>query len=190
MSSFQEAMRRVVTGDDAEGKSVVILDGGPSSSIGDTSIGGLFEIWEDAAWGPLDPTEREDLGAKRPVLGPRPANVQVRWFVVAPFPEGVPKEQLDQALHERFAAVDGAHHIVDQTAHPAMHETQTIDVVCLLQGEVSLILENGETRLKPGQVVIQRGTNHAWQAHGGPALLLAILIERPLKRPGVRESRT
>ena len=42
----------------------------------------------------------------------------------------------------------------------------------------SLILEEGETRLKPGQVVIQRGTNHAWQAHGGPALFLAVLIDR------------
>ena len=59
-----------------------------------------------------------------------------------------------------------------------MHETPTLDIVCLLQGDVSLILEAGETRLKPGQVVIQRGTNHAWQAHGGPALLLAVLIDR------------
>ena len=82
MSSFQEAMRRVITGDDANGQSVVILDGGPSSTIGDTNLGGLFEIWEDAASGPLDPREHEDLGAKRPVLGPRPGNVQVRWFVV------------------------------------------------------------------------------------------------------------
>jgi quercetin dioxygenase-like cupin family protein len=51
-----------------------------------------------------------------------------------------------------------------------------------LQGDVTLILDEGETRLKPGQVVIQRGTNHAWQAHGGPALLLAVLIDRPLAR--------
>jgi hypothetical protein len=29
--------------------------------------------------------------------------------------------------------------------------------------------------------VIQRGTNYAWTAHGGPALLLAVLIDRPLK---------
>jgi hypothetical protein len=29
-------------------------------------------------------------------------------------------------------------------------------------------------------VVIQRATNHAWEAHGGPALLLAVLIDRPI----------
>ena len=182
MSSFQDAMRRVITGDDMNGKSVIILDGGPSSTIGDPGLGGLFEIWEDAASGPLDPKAHEDLGTKRPVLGPRPGNVQVRWFVVAPAPDGVPKAQLDQAVRARFADFDGAHHIIDQTRHPAMHETHSIDVICLLQGDVSLILEGSETRIKPGQVVIQRGTNHAWQAHGGPALLLAVLIDRPLKR--------
>ncbi|HTQ42832.1 MAG TPA: hypothetical protein VMI75_08720 [Polyangiaceae bacterium] len=84
-----------------------------------------------------------------------------------------------------FAAAGGEHHIIDQTRHPGMHETQTLDVICLLQGDVSLILEGTETRLKPGQVVIQRGTNHAWEAHGGPALFLAVLIDRPLKRTAV-----
>jgi quercetin dioxygenase-like cupin family protein len=87
---------------------------------------------------------------------------------------------LDAAMRERFADFDGGHHIIDQSRHPGMHETQSIDVICLLQGDASLILEGSETRIKPGQVVIQRGTNHAWAAHGGPALLLAVLIDRPL----------
>jgi hypothetical protein len=43
MNAFQEAMRRIITGDDAGGKSVVIIDGGPSSTIGDPNLGGLFE---------------------------------------------------------------------------------------------------------------------------------------------------
>ncbi|MDQ2859847.1 MAG: cupin domain-containing protein [Pseudomonadota bacterium] len=182
MPTFTEAMRRVITGDDASGQSVIILDGGPSSVIGEVESGGLFEIWEDAASGPLDPKVRNDLGTTTPVLGPRSGNVQVRWFVVAPLPDGVPKAELDSATRARFAEFGGAHHIVDQSRHPAMHETQTIDVICLIQGDASLILEAGETRLKPGQVVIQRGTNHAWEAHGGPALFLAVLIDRPLKR--------
>ncbi|HLZ84267.1 MAG TPA: hypothetical protein VKQ54_11930 [Caulobacteraceae bacterium] len=180
MSAFKDAMRRVITGDDATGKSVVIIDGGPSSMIGAPETGGLFEIWEDAASGPLDPKAREDLGATTPVLGPRPGNVQVRWFVVSPTPPGVPKEQLDAGARARFAEFGGAHHIVDQTRHQGMHTTHSIDVICLLQGEVTLILDGAETRIKPGQVVIQRGTNHAWEAHGGPALLLAVLIDRPL----------
>jgi naringenin degradation protein FdeH len=180
--SFREAMRRVITGDDADGKSVIVIDGGPSSATGNPDIGGLFEIWEDAASGLLDPKHHKDLGTTKPVLGPRTGNFQVRWFVLSPLPEGVPKADLDAATRERFAQFGGAHHIIDQSRHPAMHETPSIDIICLLQGDVSLILEGSETRLKPGQVVIQRGTNHAWQAHGGPALMLGVLIERPLRR--------
>ncbi|HWF00911.1 MAG TPA: hypothetical protein VG248_14020 [Caulobacteraceae bacterium] len=183
MSSPLEALRRVITGFDAGGKSVIILDGPPSSVIGDLASGGLFEIWEDAASGVLDPNASDDLGAKTPVLGPRKGNVQVRWFCVTPTPSGVPKDQLDAGARARFAQMGGAEHIVDQTRHQAMHTTHTIDVICLLQGEVSLILDGAETRLKPGQVVIQRGTNHAWEAHDGPALLLAVLIDRELADP-------
>jgi hypothetical protein len=178
--SFKDAMRRVITGDDAGGQSVIILDGGPSAFSGDPELGGLFEIWEDSTSALLDPKDHSDLGTTRPVLGPRKGNVQVRWFVVSPLPEGVPKPELDAMVRNVFAGFDGERHIVDQTRHPAMHETHSIDIICLLQGDVSLILEGSETRIKPGQVVIQRGTNHAWVAHDGPALLLAVLVDRPM----------
>jgi hypothetical protein len=158
MSAFQDAMRHVITGDDARGQSVIIIDGGPSSAAGNPDLGGLFEIWEDAASGPLSPGVHEDLGIKRAVLGPRKGNFQVRWFVINTLPNDVPKPQLDAAMRERFAAFDGAKHIVDQTRHPGMHETPMIDMICPLQGEASLILEDGETRLWPGNVVIQRRT--------------------------------
>jgi len=180
MADFREAMRRIITADDKDGKSVIIVDGGPSSSFGDPNLGGLFEIWEDASSGPLDERDTKDLGNAKPKLGPRPGNFQVRWFVVQPLPPGVPRDQLNAATRERFAEMGGAEHIHDQTRHPAMHTTETIDVICLLQGDVTLLLDGAETRIKPGQIVIQRGTNHAWEAHGGPALLLAVLIDRPL----------
>jgi hypothetical protein len=182
MSDFRHAMRRVVTGDNNTGQSVIIIDGGPSSSIGIPELDGLFEIWEDAASGTLEPGVHEDLGGKRPILGPRKGNFQVRWFVISPPPEGMPKTELDAATRDRFAELGAAHHMVDQARHSAMHKTHSIDVICLLQGEVSLILDGSETRLRPGNVVIQRGTSHAWQAHGGPALLMGVLIDRELKQ--------
>jgi hypothetical protein len=182
MTDFEAAMRRIVTGDDSDGNSVVILDGGPSSSYGDPNLGGLFEIWEDIASGPLDPVDHQDRGNQPPVLGPRHGNFQVRWFVVQPLPDNVPREALNELARQRFAEMGGGQHIIDQSRHPSMHETETIDVICLLQGRVKLLLEDGETELTPGQVVIQRGTNHAWEAIGGPALLLAVLIDRPLTK--------
>lgn len=179
--SFREAMRRIITADDASGKSVIIVDGGPSATFGDPDLGGLFEIWEDAATGELDQRATDDLSNTKAKLGPRKGNFQVRWFVVQPLPPGVPRDQLNAATRQRFAEMGGAEHIKDQTRHPAMHTTETIDVICLLQGKVRLLLDNAETELTPGQVVIQRGTNHAWEAIGGPAMLLAVLIDRPLK---------
>ena len=180
MTDFASIMRRVITGDDANGDSVVILDGPPSAINGEPNIGGLFDIWHDAASGPLDPKNTADLGPERCVLSPAEGKVKVRWFVIPPAQPGVPREALNAATRERFASFDAADHLTDQSKHPAMHKTSSIDVICLLQGEVDLILDNSRTRIKPGQIVIQRGTSHGWEAHGGPALLLAVLIDRGL----------
>ena len=52
----------------------------------------------------------------------------------------------------------------------------------LLKGDVTLLLDNDEVRLKPFNVVVQRGTNHAWVNNGNePALLIAVLIDSDLK---------
>jgi hypothetical protein len=138
-----------------------------------------MEIWTDSVLAALDPADRTDRGKGRVILSPPHQGVKVRWFVIEPVPPDAPKELLDAAARQAFAGFGAEHHITDQARHPAMHETQSLDIICLLTGEVSLILEGGETRIRPGQVVIQRGTAHAWVAHGGPALLLAVLIDRP-----------
>jgi len=177
--AFADAMRRVITGDDKDGKSVVIVDGGPSALMGDPNLGGLFEIWHDAATGVIDPKQRADLGPTTPLLSPDSGNVKVRWFVIAPPPEGAPPEAMKAAARERFAQFGAAHELRDQDRHPAMHQTETLDIICLISGDVTLVLDNEERRIKPGNIVIQRGTSHGWTAHGGPALLLAVLIDRP-----------
>lgn len=180
MAGYKDIMRRIVTGDDADGQSLVIVDGPPSSTNGDPDIGGLFDIWHDVSTGPLDPQVHGDLGPERCVLSPADGKVKVRWFVIPPKPPGVPDEVLQAAARERFATFDAADHLTDQTKSPAMHKTSSLDVICLLQGEVDLILDKSRTRVKAGQIVIQRGTSHGWEAVGGPALLLAVLIDRPL----------
>ena len=180
MDDFAATMRRIITGDDASGDSVVIIDGPPSATNGDPNLGGLFDIWHDAASGPLDPKSHADLGPERCVLSPAPGNVKVRWFVINPLPPGAPREAINAAARERFRSFDAEDHLTDQSKHPAMHKTSSIDVICLLKGDVELVLDTSRTRIKPGQIVIQRGTSHGWEAHGGPALLLAVLIDRTL----------
>jgi quercetin dioxygenase-like cupin family protein len=59
-----------------------------------------------------------------------------------------------------------------------MHKTKTVDYIILLEGEITLLLDEDEVDLKPFDVVIQRGTNHAWINKGSsPALLVAVLID-------------
>ncbi len=178
MSDFSEAMRRVITGENADGKSVVIVDGPPSGEIGDPNLGGLFEIWHEAVSGAVDKRDRADRGETKPILSPADGKVKVRWFVIAPAPEGAPPDMVKQIVRERFAEFGAEHELTNQDRHPAMHKTETLDIICLISGEASLILDNEERRLKPGNIVIQRGTSHGWTAHGGPALFLAVLIDR------------
>ncbi|MBT2621147.1 cupin domain-containing protein [Chryseobacterium sp. ISL-6] len=62
--------------------------------------------------------------------------------------------------------------------HPMMHQTQTLDYIVILSGELHLIMEEGETLLKAGDIVIQRGTNHAWSNRSDqPCIQLAILMD-------------
>ena len=64
-----------------------------------------------------------------------------------------------------------------------MHQTKTIYYIILLEGDVTLILDEDEVRLKPFNVVVQRGTNHAWVNNGTePALLIAVLIDSEFKK--------
>ena len=59
-----------------------------------------------------------------------------------------------------------------------MHQTPTLDYVVILSGELYLIMEDGETLLQPGDIVIQRGTNHAWSNRSDePCIQLAVLID-------------
>ncbi|MDE5109666.1 MAG: cupin domain-containing protein [Trichodesmium sp. St17_bin3_1_1] len=63
-----------------------------------------------------------------------------------------------------------------------MHKTKTIDYIILLKGDVTLLLDDDQVQLKPFDVVVQRGTNHAWVNNGKePALFVAVLIDSDLK---------
>ncbi len=82
---------------------------------------------------------------------------------------------------DAFEKIGAAHHRIDTTKHPAMHKTETIDYIILLKGDVTLILDQEEVDIKPFDVVVQRGTNHAWVNNGSdPALLIAVLIDSEL----------
>ena len=59
-----------------------------------------------------------------------------------------------------------------------MHRTETLDYAVVLEGEITMLLDDSEVNLKAGDVVIQRRTNHAWSNRSGkPVKMLYVLID-------------
>jgi len=168
---MERKLRRIITGHNEEGKSVVAYDGRP---IG---FGGLSEIWVTDG-SPADNKHKNDA-AKRKVRLEPPSNGSIfRFFQVSPEDPSILTEQLEKGLAAAFAAMDASHCRPDTSRNPGMHKTKTVDYIILLEGEVTLLLDEDEVDLKPFDVVIQRGTNHAWINKGSkPALLVSVLID-------------
>ncbi|MGE5147909.1 MAG: cupin domain-containing protein, partial [Candidatus Eiseniibacteriota bacterium] len=62
--------------------------------------------------------------------------------------------------------------------HPAMHCTNTVDYIYILSGEIWALMDEGEVLLRPGDSLIQRGTNHAWSNRSdAPCRFLAVLVD-------------
>jgi len=100
------------------------------------------------------------------------------FFMVEPEDPNVPAAQREEMAARRFEAMGASHCRVDTRRHPAMHKTSTVDYIILLSDQVTMLLDRSEVDLKPFDVVIQRGTNHAWVNKGRePALLVAVLID-------------
>ena len=173
-------MRRVVTGHDEEGKSIVVLDGPPAKSIGE-DVGGLFELWKTDG-NLINTKDRIDRADDEILLSPPKNGSKFRYFQINPTPEGVPMDVLQNMAADAFEKIGASHHRIDTSTHPAMHKTDTIDYIILLEVDVTLILDKEEVVIKPHDVVVQRGTNHAWVNNGtNPALLIAVLIDSDLE---------
>jgi hypothetical protein len=169
-------LRRIITGHNADGRSVIAIDGPPLEDGGP-----LLEVWS-APPGPVDSRSAADQAGGPVRLCPPEGGTKFRYFQVAPIPADLPRETVEAAYAARFSEFGAADARVDTTRHPSMHTTQTLDYIILLRGEVTLLLDEGEADLKPGDVVVQRGTNHGWVCKGAePALLCAILIDAEIR---------
>jgi mannose-6-phosphate isomerase-like protein (cupin superfamily) len=160
--------RRIVTGHNAEGKSVIVIDG-PATPFG--------AYWLTNAT-PVDNASSGDAGLQVRTLEPPPGGSIFRFAAIPPEDPKVSREERERQTAKMFAQIDATHCRPDTSRHPGMHKTRTIDYVVLLSGQVTLLLDNGEVDLKPFDVVVQRGTNHAWVNKGKePALIAAVLID-------------
>ncbi len=171
-----DQLRRVITEDSKAGRSSVKIDDRAAKVLA-VDEAGLAEIWTAALGkGLFDGADR--LKTEDVRLEPAAGAVKVRWFTISPENETMSRAEKDVQAAFAFAACGAADARVDTARHPMMHKTETLDVIVLVKGTIDLLLDDGEAKsLKPGDVVIQRATNHAWINRGAEtAVLVAVLI--------------
>ena len=183
-------IRRVVTGHDARGKAVVISDG-PSAFIhvnprdpDNVST----DIWRTGA----TPAPIASHAAE-PTLGPRRQLPQQRGTVVRINQVPPENEQIRSMSPEdsrrAFAALGNEPAALwgKGGRHPLMHRTETIDYAIILEGEITMVLDEEDVVLKAGDVVVQCGTAHAWSNRSNaPCTIAFVLIDGEFE-PELRE---
>jgi len=175
-----DKIRRIVTGHDDAGRSVVHFDAILPRRLG-SNRRGVTDLWNTDGL-PVDSRVADDRLKLPFSLTPAPRGTTFLYFTVAPDEPGADPKAEEQRAAAAFAAYNANHVRPNTSRNPWMHKTDSVDYVILLKGEVTLVLDGDERELKPFDVVIQRGTNHAWINRGKePALLAVVLIDAALR---------
>ncbi len=141
-------IRRIITGHDTHNVAKVLIDA-PATNSKYPSPGTVSTmIWcTDSAPAAIPVGEGvEDMGAR--IIGTSPP-----------------------ALGSRFAVID-----FPPGNHPHMHRTETIDYVIVLEGQIDMDMDNSTVTLKQGDVMVQRGTNHAWSNRSDKRARVAFVL--------------
>lgn len=179
-----QEIRRIVTGVNAEGKSVVVSDGPPPRSLTLELTGGtkFTDVWHLGA-PPKSTADGGDLD-RNANLVPPPGGTHWRTVEFPPDAGAPAAVQLNDLIAEVREKVPDFLDYAD-LSRPGMHRTETIDFGVVLSGEIWLELDEGEVHLKAGDCVVQRGTMHAWRNRSDrPCLMSFVLIDAGSKGTG------
>ena len=141
-------IRRVVTGHDADSIAKVLIDA-PATNAKRPQAGLVSTMmWcTDGVPAAVPVGEQiEDMGAR--ILGTAPP-----------------------AKGTRFAVIDSP-----PGNHPHMHRTETVDYVIVIEGEIEMDMDQSTVKLKAGDILIQRGTNHAWANRSSKRARVAFVL--------------
>ena len=163
-------VRRVVTGHDAQGKAVVIMDGdAPNRRVRQTGlVSTLLWVTDET---PADISSSADRAA-REIGVPPPPNGSILRVVDFP-PESAGGTRVDNAAILREMGVSGG---AGPVRHAHMHRTRSIDYAIVLSGEIDMLLDDTEVHLKAGDILVQQGTNHAWVNNGSEVCRIAFVL--------------
>ncbi len=173
-------IRRIITGHDAKGRSVFVADK-PSPHVIATAgvpVFGVTDVWR------TDRTPADNKSTKDPCKGIQQLAPQANGSVVRVVefpPDKVWMKKIK--AEDAFATLgksgsDALAANKSSARHPMMHTTNTVDYAIILSGEIWAVMDVGEKKMKAGDILVQRGTNHAWANRSNkPCLVAFILID-------------
>ncbi len=180
MATMLPAPRRVITGFDKDGKSYF-----ESDSASEPHVNPLrpamrsYNVWGTSAI-PCPMEEPDQSGKVHGIMPPK--NGSVLHIIDYP-PEPADAKEREKYLAEMRERVKSANRAPESGVrrfpdgpHPGMHETDTIDYAIVLSGEIYAIMDKGETLLKTGDVLMQRGTPHGWSNRSGEYCRVAFVL--------------
>lgn len=174
-------IRRIVTGHDANGRAVVLEDrAAPSIRHNPAHHGHVsVEMWKTEGAPVAVTAEEADPTTGPKQIHPPEHGTVFRISEIPPETEEM-RNMGPEQVAEVFKAFgnDTISTFGKAQRHPFMHRTESVDYAVVLEGEVYLVLDDSEVLVSAGDVVIQRGTNHAWSNRSGkPARMLYVLID-------------
>jgi mannose-6-phosphate isomerase-like protein (cupin superfamily) len=168
-------IRRVVTGKDATGKAVIMIDG-DAPNVRERKESGVANtlLWVTDST-PAVVTQNTDAAKRTIGVHPPPNGTVFRVVEFAPEKEvRTDYESRLRLMREMGLTPEGP-----AREHPrdaGMHRTRTVDYAVILSGEIDMLLDDSEVHLKAGDVVIQQGTNHAWVNRGDQPCRIAFVL--------------
>ena len=176
---MSKTFRRIVTGHNAAGRAIIQSDAPPERVkvlAGDGPT--FYEVWNTRQTPVLIDRASGEPSEDKLTLAPPAGGTRIRVLDIPPETEQMQK--IDPAkAREHFAeigAADASTHTGAASRHPYMHRTESIDYGIVLEGEITLLVDEGETTVRAGDVVIQRGTNHGWANRSGKNCRIAFIL--------------
>ena len=167
--------RRVITGDDRDGRAVIVAD----EVLAPTTIAIAPGAEFYTMWGADSLVALPSDGSQPPMHGWFPPSAGFRFTILTMPPAGAaePPADMKAAMDEIGAKLPGMIESIDP-AHPHLHVTDTIDFIVIVSGCIWLEMDDGkEVELKKGDTVIQNGTRHSWHNRSGESCeMLAAVV--------------
>lgn len=175
----ESVFRRIVTGHDEAGRAVILSDGPPSRTqqIGGPGGPTFYEVWHTRETPAVIDRQSGEPSENGLVLAPPKGGTRIRVIDFPPEGDAIRKLTPSEAAR-KFGEMGDANAARSSAGspHPLMHRTQTLDYGIVLEGELTLVLDGEETTVRTGDIVIQRGTNHAWANRSGKNCRVAFVL--------------